>query len=157
MTWCFINGKPPPSPWVMPYMRNAPHELMTRKQPSFITQIPGIIFSMCVSWFGCQHILLFVSSNLAIYRDSLLLYLRNKWLLEGWAQREAPSCLHVATVPCYKRLQLWASADRGGGGGETDKQNARLALRTGFNTVYIAPVWCGNVHNPRTQVFILAT
>ncbi len=98
VTW---TGSLPFPPGVILYMHNKPHKHKTRKQQS-LTQIPGIIFSIyvcviymcvhvcvrvcvCVLWFGCQHILLFVSSNLAIYRDSLLFYSRNKWLLEEWA------------------------------------------------------------------------
>lgn len=57
---------------------------------------------------------------------------------------------------CYKWLQLWASA---GFFLKTEiTQNERLAVRAGFNTVFRQHLfWCGNVHNPRTQVFILAT
>lgn len=131
-------------PWVILYMLNKPHDKKSQTQ------------SLCLRvhvWFGCQHILLLVSSNLAIYRNSLLFYKRNKWLLEEWAEKKRScSCPSVVLrlLPRYMWLQLLASAGQ-------NKQRARLLLRTGLNTVYIAPVWRKNAHNPRTQVLILAT
>lgn len=98
-------------PWVILYMHNKPHKLMTRKQQS-LTQIPGIIFFfylcvyMCVRvyvlWFGCQHILLFVSSNLAIYRDSLLFLLENQMASRGMSLKKKKKNLSLRPPAVYR-------------------------------------------------------
>lgn len=63
---------------------------------------------------------------------------------------QAPCRLQVQTSSCYKWLQLWASAGRGQKTrNKTNTQNARLALRAGFNTVYIAPVMVWKCSQPQ--------
>lgn len=73
-----------------------------------------------------------------------------------------PSPLPPPTGSIFAVLHVAAAVGSRRSWVRTEKEQARcaglLALRAGFNTVYIAPVyWCGNVHNPGTQVFILAT
>lgn len=58
--------------------------------------------------------------------------------------------LPSSTSPCYKWLQLWLLQVMGKNRKKKkqNKQNARLALRTGFNTVYIAPVMVWKCSQP---------
>lgn len=86
-----------------------------------------------------------VSSNLAIYRDSLLCLLKKQMASRGMSLKQRPA------------LDVWP-LQRLRGGTRTKARFKNARLRAGVNTV-LHSTCCGveMFTNPRTQVFLLAT